>query len=396
LPNSLTRTEGQYIDLTINPERFTGYAGDSANQVWRAIYQENCFGLSEASFTKPGSRPAGPASGGSGVSRAGAAGGFSSVNRNAFNQRESHLCEETKLYYRIISGLHASISIHICADYLDQKTGEWAPNLSCFVNRVATYPERLSNVYFNAVLMLRAVARAAPYLRAYDIDIGPRSPGAACPASVRESDKVTRGVFENVLSIAERSDIAHGFDESEFFTGKDAPILMDQFKSHFRNVSRIMDCVGCDKCRLWGKLQVTGIGTALKILFALDDKDIDPKVNPDLLQRSEVVALFNALHRLSESLTAVDDFRQMYAKTQAEEAAAASGRVEDQAARRRLRKAQQQELEAQRAADVSWSAFVAGVISVLEAVRRSCKGCVEMCVRTARGLLGAPPGKPEL
>lgn len=28
-----------------------------------------------------------------------------------------------------------------------------------------------------------------------------------------------------------------------------------------------MDCVDCDKCRLWGKLQTHGIGTALKILF---------------------------------------------------------------------------------------------------------------------------------
>jgi hypothetical protein len=42
-----------------------------------------------------------------------------------------------------------------------------------------------------------------------------------------------------------------------------------------------------------------------------------PKVNPDLLQRSEVVALFNTLHRTSESLAAVQHFRQMYADTQA-------------------------------------------------------------------------------
>ena len=31
----------------------------------------------------------------------------------------------------------------------------------------------------------------------------------------------------------------------------------EDFKLHFRNISRIMDCVGCDKCRLWGKLQVS-------------------------------------------------------------------------------------------------------------------------------------------
>jgi hypothetical protein len=28
------------------------------------------------------------------------------------------------------------------------------------------------------------------------------------------------------------------------------------------------DCVSCEKCKLWGKLQVLGIGTALKVLLA--------------------------------------------------------------------------------------------------------------------------------
>jgi hypothetical protein len=35
----------------------------------------------------------------------------------------------------------------------------------------------------------------------------------------------------------------------------------------FRNISRIMDCVTCEKCRVWGKLQILGIGTAIKILL---------------------------------------------------------------------------------------------------------------------------------
>ena len=36
-----------------------------------------------------------------------------------------------------------------------------------------------------------------------------------------------------------------------------------------------MDCVGCDKCRLWGKLQTSGVGTALKILFELDETSLE-------------------------------------------------------------------------------------------------------------------------
>ena len=44
------------------------------------------------------------------------------------------------------------------------------------------------------------------------------------------------------------------------------PVL--SFVAHFRNVSLILDCVSCEKCKLWGKLQILGIGTALKVLMS--------------------------------------------------------------------------------------------------------------------------------
>jgi hypothetical protein len=90
-----------------------------------------------------------------------------------------------------------------------------------------------------------------------------------------------------------------------------------------------MDCVGCGKCQLWGKVQTTGLATAMKILFELDEKALEyvsitiynypsltqhpsPHSNANLLQRSEVVALINTLHRFTESLAAVDTFRSMW------------------------------------------------------------------------------------
>jgi len=99
------------------------------------------------------------------------------------------------------------------------------------------------------------------------------------------------------------------------FRGANADILKQEFKQHFRNVSRIMDCIGCDKCRLWGKVQTTGVATALKVLFEIDDKALHHNTNQNLLQRSEVVALINTLHRFSESLHAVEHFREMWKKT---------------------------------------------------------------------------------
>jgi ABC-type tungstate transport system permease subunit len=32
-----------YVNLAKNPERYTGYKGQSAARVWRSIYGENCF-----------------------------------------------------------------------------------------------------------------------------------------------------------------------------------------------------------------------------------------------------------------------------------------------------------------------------------------------------------------
>lgn len=78
--------------------------------------------------------------------------------------------------------------------------------------------------------------------------------------------------------------------------GKDSQPLYKEFRDHFRNITRIMDCVGCHKCRLWGKLQVTGMGTALKILVT-PQAVIDAGPPRFQLRRGEIVALVNAITR---------------------------------------------------------------------------------------------------
>ncbi|KAK7053481.1 endoplasmic oxidoreductin-1 [Paramarasmius palmivorus] len=281
-------TEGDYYDLTRVPERFTGYSGPDAHRIWRSIYEENCFGLSELNLmTGPSPAPVSLPDTMSGVLRE--------------DGVPIEQCLEKRVYYKVISGLHASISTHICMEYLNQTTGEWGPNLECFVQRVASHPERLQYIYFNTVLMLRAVARLGPYLSAYDY----------CSTGNHEDEVETKHMLSNVISIAQK---AGRFDETVLFRGENANILKEEFKAHFRNVTRIMDCVGCDKCRLWGKIQTTGLATALKILFEMDEKALDPHSNTNLLQRSEVVALVNTLHRLSESLDAVDRFRKLWSE----------------------------------------------------------------------------------
>jgi ERO1-like protein beta len=81
-------TEGDYFDLSLIPERYTGYTGPSANRVWNAIYDENCFGVSE-------------------IGRVPAAASLADTFSNPLGgdgSDTSDQCLEKRVYYKIISG----------------------------------------------------------------------------------------------------------------------------------------------------------------------------------------------------------------------------------------------------------------------------------------------------
>ncbi|XP_048734876.1 ERO1-like protein beta isoform X2 [Ostrea edulis] len=274
----------QYVDLLLNPERYTGYKGASPHRIWNSIYEENCF------------KPEGTVYGS--------------------KKTLAGLCLEQRAFYRLISGLHTSINLHLCNEYLFPSTTllsspEFRPNTEEFIMRFdpkATKgqgPQRLKNLYFTYLVALRALAKAAPYLEEEEFFTG--SP---------EEEKDIKDGIKDLLKIVKS--FPDHFDESNLFKGdsKVAKKLLTEFREHFRNISRIMDCVGCDKCKLWGKLQIQGMGTALKILFSGDSVGLQSTVNANhkqrfQLRRTEIVSLFNAFGRLSSSIHTIEKFRKL-------------------------------------------------------------------------------------
>ncbi|CAK9151809.1 unnamed protein product [Ilex paraguariensis] len=247
--------EMTYVNLQLNPERYTGYTGPSARRIWDAIYSENCpkYSTGEA-------------------------------------------CQEKKVLYKLISGLHSSISIHIGADYLlDETTNLWGNNLELMYGRVLGYPDRVRNLYFTFLFVLRAVTKAADYLEQAEYDTGNHEEDLKAQSLMRQL------LYNPKLQAA----CPLPFDEAKLWHGQSEPELRQQIQKQFRNISALMDCVGCEKCRLWGKLQVLGLGTALKILFSVNGQNHPHQ--PLQLQRNEVIALVNLLSRLSESVKFVNE-----------------------------------------------------------------------------------------
>uniref|UniRef100_A0A668TQ25 Endoplasmic reticulum oxidoreductase beta n=1 Tax=Oreochromis aureus TaxID=47969 RepID=A0A668TQ25_OREAU len=270
-----TSPDAEYVDLLLNPERYTGYKGPSAWRVWNSIYEENCF--------------------------------------NCYLYRPC-LCLEKRVFYRLISGLHSSINIHLCAEYLlDEGWGRsvWGPNIQEFRQRfdmAETKGEgtrRLKNLYFLYLIELRALYKVAPYFERAIVNL---YTGNA------QEDGETKDLLLQIFN--EIKAFPMHFDEKSMFAGHklEAKTLKEEFRLHFKNISRIMDCVGCSKCRLWGKLQTQGLGTALKILFSEKEIKNLPEHSPSKgfqLTRQEIVALMNGFGRLSTSIYQLHHFRQL-------------------------------------------------------------------------------------
>uniref|UniRef100_A0A915MUW8 Uncharacterized protein n=1 Tax=Meloidogyne javanica TaxID=6303 RepID=A0A915MUW8_MELJA len=138
--------ELHYVNLAKNPERYTGYKGNSALKVWKSIYSENCF--------KPDPK----------------------FDKNFLLQPTPiGMCLEKRVFYRLISGLHSAITVSIAANNYKPAPvgfgeGTWFRNTKMFTDRFGTKwskegPERLKNIYFTFMLELRALVKAGPYIQ---------------------------------------------------------------------------------------------------------------------------------------------------------------------------------------------------------------------------------------
>ena len=192
------------VDLSKNRERFTGYGGNQSREIWSSIYNENCF---------------------------------------SFGEVGKSLAKDT--FYRLISGFHASIGTHVAFEHLNLEEEDWGPYLEGFMEKVGNFPERVTNIYFNYAVVAKTLLKIQPYLK-----------------NIEFCNEYNEDVKRNIMNIVSQLDSTI-FNEDLLFENEISSVLKDDFKNRFRNVTKIMDCVQCERCKLWGKLQAVGYALSL-------------------------------------------------------------------------------------------------------------------------------------
>jgi len=107
----------------------------------------------------------------------------------------------------------------------------YTPNFQLFHSAFSTNPERLRNLHFSYVVLLRALKRGGDFLRRLPFGDGgdPKDGGVS-------SLLIGRLLDSTVLSSC--SDVFEAFDESLMFKTGEEAMIKTNFKGVFHNISR--------------------------------------------------------------------------------------------------------------------------------------------------------------
>jgi hypothetical protein len=179
--------------------------------------------------------------------------------------------------------------LHAVNGNADQQKRGYEPNLAAFSDRLASHPERVNNIYFTWLFLLRALKKAAPKLAEYDFSCG----------SQEETDH-TKSLVLQLLNHIHKDDAGkEAFkmlraEKQLFDSHEERKKLVEIMRANFHAISQNVDCIACDACRLQAKVKITGLAFAVRIIL-----------NDDLLRettygRNDVIAFINTIQQFSK------------------------------------------------------------------------------------------------
>lgn len=253
-----------YVDLQHNPPSYTAYKGGND---WKEIYDLQC------------------------------------------DNEDDVPCNQTEHFYRLISGMQASVAAwaawnHKCVNtiaayQLKKELPRYVSNPDFYKRMLGDYPDRLENMYYTFQAMLKTVCRLTPFLTGFAENLREK----------KEYEYLYRNLVDLLSAdydMCKHVEVSHDRHACEECQSSHAPDNNTQLKDprlleKFNNISDLIDCLGCEKCRLHGKLKLT----ALQIIVRASGR-----AEQLMLERNEIVALLHALDYFAQSIIFVQKFKE--------------------------------------------------------------------------------------
>ena len=258
LKEDIDPNDGTYINLLKNPEGYTGYKG---SHIWKAIFKENCF-----------------------------------------TDKYSSLCVEDKIFSNIFTGWLAVTNFEIGCNFRNRNTKEKYVNITYVADKFLYQKDKIDNLFFLYSLILKAANKAVPYFLEYDYSSGNKTEDKLTSKLIKE---IFRHELKNFDEIEEAFKDSYVEFENYIYSNMISELII-----RFRNISSIIDCVTCSKCRMHAKLEVFGIATMLKIMFSKSTDDLK-----QTMSRNELVSFINLFAKLSKSVNNVQMVNTMIKKS---------------------------------------------------------------------------------
>lgn len=190
MQDSYKDPEATFVDLLKNPERFSGYNGSN---IWNQIYMEN-------------------------------------LDKMKFSTKGNH----EKFLYKLISGIHTNVNMHISKYYHDDDETGYRPNRRLFYERVGKFPERVDSLYYTMVFLLDVLSDISPILPKYTFDTLNKTENTLVKNKMKSIAKSIKDLPAPVLI------------EKGLFSTVQKDQLRVEIKPTFQNITRLLDCVGCN------------------------------------------------------------------------------------------------------------------------------------------------------
>ena len=229
LGETLDKVQFDFYDLEENKEAWTGYKGEEARAAWSRLYGRDCSKVPEVLSGKTNST-----------------------------------CAEEVALYRAVSGLQSSVNCHVIDTIPRAEAIKWLGG-----------KEELHKLSLEE-LRKQILEQKFQLHEQRDYSNNLRFLFSLLYVAVKKAQK---NIVEKLSVLAEQMEVATDkkdlltaaelvkkiklvFLDKEDFVFKNKKELEETFKA----MQGVLNCISCEKCKLWGKLQVCGIAVALSVL----------------------------------------------------------------------------------------------------------------------------------